>query len=133
MNTNIIKLLLTLKNASASRKELVLVPFNRLSIEFLKILYKEGFIQSFYIQKSSSFLLDKNYQIKVVLRFFYNKPIISNLKIISTPSFNKYLKFKDLCKLSDKKNVLFFSTSKGLLTSFDCKKQRVGGTLLFIC
>jgi ribosomal protein S8 len=42
------------------------------------------------------------------------------------------LTLKDISKIKSRKNVLFLSTSKGFLTSLDCKKQKIGGTLLFI-
>ena len=45
----------------------------------------------------------------------------------------KYFTLKDVSKISTKKLVLFFSTNKGILTSLDCKKHGLGGTLLFAC
>ena len=125
MNIYTIKFLIKLKNAALARKEIVITPYNKLSFELVKSLYKEGFIQSFE--------LDKNNQIKIILRFFYNKSILKNLKIISTPSLTKYFTLKDLCKISTKKLVMFISTNKGILTSFDCKKHGLGGVPLFVC
>ena len=133
MNANLIKLILKLKNASASQKELIFNTYNVSSIELLKLLYAEGFIQSFSIQTVNEKDSKKNYEIKVTLRYFYNKPTFKNLKIVSSPSYTKYMGLKDLSKLSNKKRVLVLSTNKGLLTGLECKKQQVGGTLLFVC
>ena len=132
MNITLIQLLLKLKNASLARKEIVTIKYNKLCLDLLKLLYLEGFIQSFNIQTINSPFLKKQLQISITLRYFYNKPIFKNLKIVSKPSYVKYLKLKDLCKIVDKKSVLFLSTNKGLLTSLDCKKHQIGGTLLFI-
>jgi len=132
MNITLIQLLLKLKNASLARKEIVTIKYNKLCLDLLKLLYTEGFIQSFNIQTINSPFLKKQLQISITLRYFYNKPIFKNLKIVSKPSYVKYLKLKDLCKIVDKKSVLFLSTNKGLLTSLDCKKHQIGGTLLFI-
>jgi len=132
MNITLIQLLLKLKNASLARKEIVTIKYNKLCLDLLKLLYIEGFIQSFNIQTINSPFLKKQLQISITLRYFYNKPIFKNLKIVSKPSYVKYLKLKDLCKIVDKKSVLFLSTNKGLLTSLDCKKHQIGGTLLFI-
>jgi len=132
MNITLIQLLLKLKNASLARKEIVTIKYNKLCLDLLKLLYIEGFIQSFNIQTINSPFLKKQLQITITLRYFYNKPIFKNLKIVSKPSYIKYLKLKDLCKIVDKKSVLFLSTNKGLLTSLDCKKHQIGGTLLFI-
>lgn len=132
MNTNLIKLLLQLKNASLIKKEVISLKCNISGIELLKLLYKEGFIQSFNIDSTTQLKHEKQFNITIFLRYFYNKPIFHNLKIVSTPSYSKYLTFKDLSKIQDKKNVLFLSTNKGFLTGLDCKKNKIGGTLLFI-
>ena len=123
MNITLIQLLLKLKNASLARKEIVTIKYNKLCLDLLKLLYIEGFIQSFNIQTIDSPFLKKQLQISITLRYFYNKPIFKNLKIVSKPSYVKYLKLKDLCKIVDKKSVLFLSTNKGLLTSLDCKSS----------
>ena len=132
MNTNLIKLLLQLKNASTIKKEVVNFKCNVSCIELLKLLYKEGFIQSFNIDSTTQLKYEKQFNTTIFLRYFYNKPIFSNLKIVSTPSYSKYLTFKDISKIQDKKNVLFLSTNQGFLTGLDCKKNKTGGTLLFI-
>ena len=132
MNINLIKLLLKLKNASLVRKEVISIQCNTLCLELLKVLYQEGFIQSFNVSSINSNTIEKQFEITVVLRYFYNKPILKNLKIISTPSYVKYVTLKDLCKIPNKKRVLFLSTNKGFLTGFGCKQKQVGGTLLFL-
>ena len=132
MNTNLIKLLLHLKNASLVKKETVTIKCGVSGLELLKLLYEEGFIQSYNVDSDSYLKNEKQFNIKIFLRYFYNKPIFNNLKIISTPSYSKYLTFKDISKIQDKKNVLFLSTNKGFLTGLECKKNKIGGTLLFI-
>ena len=128
MNINIIKLLLKLKNASIAQKEAVTIKYNQMCLNILKVLYKEGFIQSFTLSGTS---IDK--KIHVVLRYSFNKPTLSNLRIISTSSKLKYLTYSDLCKLPDKRLVLWLSTSNGFLTGYECKEHQLGGKLLFIC
>jgi len=130
MNIYTIRFLIQLKNATFARKEKVLTPFNKLSLELVKSLYKEGFIQSFYIMKNKT---TNQEQITIILRFFYNKGLLKDLKIVSTPSFIKYLTLNDIYKLNNKKNIMFFSTNKGVLTNIECKKFQIGGTLLFSC
>jgi len=71
-------------------------------------------------------------KIVVKLRYSSNKALLKTLKIISTPVKMVYLNLKNLSKLPTTKSVLFLSTSKGFLTSTECKKNQVGGVLLFI-
>ncbi len=132
MNTNLIKLLLQLKNASLVKKEVVEFNCNSLCLEMLKLLYTEGFIQSFRILSKNRSNNEKQFQTTIMLRYSYNKPALKTLKIISTPSYSKYLTLKDISKIQDRKNILFLSTNRGLLTGLQCKKNKIGGTLLFI-
>ena len=129
MNTQTINFLNKIKNASLSSNEIISVPYNKFMINLLAVLYKEGFIQSFNVYQ------DVNCQTKVdiLLRYYYNKSSVKNLKIISSPSKVRYLDYNSLTKLSIKKNVLFLSTSLGILTALDCKKKKIGGILFFIC
>ncbi len=130
MNINLIKFLSKLKNASISKQEVISTDYNNLCLAVVKLLYKEGFIQSFSIKKVS---FNSNVELKIfiTLRYFNNKPIFKNLRIVSTPSRLNYLNIKDLSKISNKKIVLILSTNKGLLTSLECKKHKIGGKLLF--
>jgi small subunit ribosomal protein S8 len=126
MNNNSIKLLVSLKNASLGRKERLILPCLKMYPEILTILYREGFIQSFFVDN-----LEKTITVK--LRYSFNKSIFSKLEIISKPSRIKYLDSKSISRLSSKRFVSFFSTTKGLKTDLECKKEKLGGKLLFIC
>ena len=132
MNTTLINLIIKLKNAALSQKEFVIVDYNIFIIELLKLLYKEGFIQSFSIKLNQK-QYQKKYEIFIFLRYVYNRPTLTNIKIFSTPSYNHFLKLKSIAKLSTKKKLFIFSTNKGLLSGLECKKYKLGGTLLFIC
>jgi small subunit ribosomal protein S8 len=125
MNFSTIKFLIQLKNASILRKERVELPFSNFSFELVKSLYKEGLIQSFDVSDQKS--------IKVTLRFFYNKALLKDIRILSTPSLVRYLTLKDVCRLSTRKSIVFLSTNKGILTQLGCKQEKVGGTVLFAC
>jgi small subunit ribosomal protein S8 len=130
MNNNIIKLLVQLKNASLYNLEVTSIEYSFLREDILKMLYNEGFIQSFEIKKN---LLSEQKLFLITLRYFFDKPILKNLQIFSKPSHIKYMKFLDIVNIPDRKFVVFFSTNKGLLTSLECKRKRIGGKLLFVC
>ena len=126
MNSNL-KILINLKNASMVRKEKIAFKNpTKFVINLLVILYNEGLIQSFSLNEVTSTAL-------VFLRYSYNKNIFKNLKIFSKATTLSYFTYSDICKLSNKRFLLVFSTSKGLLTGLECKKQRLGGKLCFIC
>ena len=126
MNLTKIKFLLTLKTCSLSRKESIVINYNKSNYDLIYLLYKEGLIQSFDFKN-----FDK--KIFIHLRYYYNNALLDSIKIVSKPSLNKYLKLKDLYKLNFKKKIFVLSTSKGLKTLLDCKISNLGGKLLFIC
>lgn len=131
MSNTLIKFLIKLKNASLIKQENVFFNFNALNLEIVELLYNEGFIQSFSVQENTKI---NNFSMKIVvkLRYSSNKALLKTLKIISTPVKMVYLNLKNLSKLPTTKSVLFLSTSKGFLTGTECKKNQVGGVLLFI-
>ena len=130
MNINFIQFLLSLKNASISQKETVIVEYSLIREKMAKILYNEGFIQSFslYINPSNKY----NF-ILIKLRYSFEKAQLKYLKLLSKPSHIKYMKLADICNIPDRKFVLFLSTDLGFLTNLDCKKFKIGGKLLFVC
>jgi ribosomal protein S8 len=132
MNVETIKFLNQLKNASLVHHESVQTNSNKLIQNLMKILYKEGFILSFRTKKRENFY-NLTSESHVSLRYFYNKPIFRNLKIVSSPSRRRYFGIKSISRINSKKNLLIFSTNKGLLTLNDCKRLNIGGILLFVC
>lgn len=125
MNTALIQILLQIKNASLIKKKYIDIVVNKKSIVIIKILYKNGFLQSY---------IKKNNKIRIYLKYIFNKSLINNLKIISKPSISYYIDYKSLCRLSTLNlNLGILSTSFGVLTSIECKKKKIGGKLLFIC
>ena len=130
MNIQTIKNLNKLKNASLIRRESISLEYSFLILNIIQSLYKEGFIQSFKI--TTNLKTNKKF-ILVNLRYYFNKSIFKKLKILSSSSKIKALDFQNLSRLNIKKDVLFLSTSQGILTHLECKHRKLGGILFFIC
>lgn len=124
MNKHLIEFLIALKNASLLKKPYFLFPISKQIVKISKCLYKEGFIQSYAC--INSFIL-------ITIRGFFNKQVLKKLRILSTPSKTRYLRFQALIKCPSRKFVIFLSTSRGLLTLNQCKKFKIGGKALFVC
>ncbi len=125
MNLTTIRFLIALKNHSILKKEVLVYRYSKPIIRLLASLYQEGYIQSFKI-------LDDKF-VYIVLRYYFNKPILKNLKLISTLSAPTYLTLKSLYNITDSKNTIFVSTSKGIKTLYQCKREKLGGEALFSC
>lgn len=130
MNTNFVKFLLALKNTSFSKKETIIVDYSISREKMTKVLYFEGLIQSFSLLVNSS---NEHDFILINFRYSFDKSHLECLTLLSKPSHIKFMKIIDLCNISDKKSIVFFSTCLGFLTSLQCKKLKTGGKLLFIC
>jgi len=124
MNIGSKNMLLSLKNSSCSKIEFTYVNYSKKNLLILELLYSQGIIQSYKLDKKIS-------KIYVVLRYYQNKSVLQYLKIFS--NFSQHLTLKELSRFFNKKFVLFLSTNKGLLTSLNCKKYHVSGKLLFLC
>jgi small subunit ribosomal protein S8 len=124
MNVSTVNFLVTLKNASNLKHEFILIKVSLSNLQIIESLYAEGFVQSYKINGNRLF---------VKLRYFFNKSILKNLKIISTPSKDRFLTLKNISRLSNKNVTLFFSTNLGILTLAKCKSFGVGGKVLFYC
>jgi len=124
MNNNLIKLLINIKNSSFINKESIIIDYDSNALKILEILYNEGIIQSFKVHTNKIF---------VFLRYVNNRGLLHYFKIISKISNIVYLKYSDVCQLSNKRFILVLSTNKGFLTGGECKKYKLGGKLLVIC
>jgi small subunit ribosomal protein S8 len=120
MNKLII-LLNKIKNASLVNKEKIEMDRSFFLDSFIKLLYKEGLIQSFFFKKNIAVIF---------LRYFNEYPIFLKLKLLISSSYFNYVGVSDILKISNKKNIFIFSTSKGIYTDIDCKKKNIGGVLL---
>lgn len=129
MVLKIAKLLVYLKNASKIKQITTTVNFNKSNIFILTLLYKEGLIQSFSLQKDKKKLI----KILVTLRYCEGKNVLTSLKLISKPSLSRYFTYSELCFISNKFTFGALSTDKQILSLSDCKKFRVGGQFLFVC
>lgn len=130
MNKNLIYFLISLRNYSIAKKTVLTVKNVHILVDYAYILYKEGFIQSFRIQRNSS--TNENF-LTVKLRQFQNKTMTENLKLVSSPSKVKVLSYSQLLKMDLKNKLLILSTSKGILSHNECLKQRLGGVAIFSC
>ena len=127
MNQTLINFLLILKNASLKKLKSIHVVYNLKILHIIKLLYKEGFIQSF------SCVLNKQY-ILIYFRYPLNSNLLKNIKILSTPTKPVYLKYSDLIKILNKKILLVLCDSQlKFLTLTTCKKLKIGGVACFIC
>ena len=126
MNQFTVNFIYSLKNAAILKKELLYFFYNKNFILLAKLFYKIGLIQDFWLIKSIT-----GWKIAIALKYYYQINELSELKLVSKPSWPFFLSYTNICQISERTGFFIFSTSFGFLTSIDCKKKKIGGKLFF--
>lgn len=114
-----------IRNSQAVLKEQVEIPFSSLKYEIASILKERGFILK--AEKKGK----KNRKIiEITLKYNDKIPAIAGLKRISRSGQRIYKSFKDLRPVKSGYGMAIISTSKGLMTDKEAKKQRLGGEII---
>ena len=119
-------MLTRIRNANAMRYNEVSVPASKLKIELARILKEEGFIEDYKI-------VDKDVQGNIVLTLKYGKNkerVITGLKRISKPGLRVYAKSSEIPKVLNGLGIAIISTSQGIMTDKEARKQNLGGEVL---
>src|SRR6266481_1341584 len=119
-------LLPKLKNAEMAQKETVYSGFSKMDFAILKILAQYKFVKE--VQKKTA--AGKNV-LEVKLAGKKNDPAISEFKIMSKPSRRLYMDYRNLRPVRQKFGIAVLSTSKGIMSNIQARKQKVGGEYLF--
>jgi len=121
-------LLTRIRNAVQVRHESLEVPTSRMKSSLLKLMVEEGFISSFTATEDES--IEK--KLNVQLRYYEDKtPVIQGLKRVSKPGLRVYVGKNEVPRYFGGLGVAFMSTSKGVMTGQQARRQGVGGELLF--
>lgn len=125
-------MLTRIRNAQAVNKKTVTLPMSKIKHGIAKILEQNGWVEKVEIVKiaarknsSSSFN-----EIKIDLKYRNGQPAISFIKKISTPGRRVYANKNELPKVLNNLGIAIISTSKGLLTNKEAKKQGIGGEVI---
>lgn len=124
MNKQLTNFLISLKNSSLTKNEMLSFQNSPVLENVCALLYKEGLIQSYKATTSG---------LNVYLRYYFDKPLLKNISIISKSSNQRHLSFAEISRLTSKKKIFIISTDIGLLTNNACKIKNKGGVVLFSC
>ena len=125
MTDPIADMLTRIRNANAVRHETVVVPSSKTKTAMLDVLKKEGYIADFKVSK------DVKSVTTVTLKYTEDhQRVIRGLKRISKPSLPVYTTAEDLPRVLNGLGVAIISTSKGVMTDKEARKQKIGGEVL---
>ena len=114
------------RNAIAMRYEEVRVPASNIKKEIARILKEEGFIKDYKIEND-----DAQGTIVVTLKYTDKKErVITGLKRISKPGLRVYANKDEIPKVLNGLGIAIISTSKGIMTDKEARKENIGGEVL---
>ena len=125
MTAPITDMLNRIRNAQAVLHPTVEVPFSNLKYEIAKILEKQRFVKKVAkIGKKTKRIIE------ITLKYEDKTPVISGLKRISKPGQRIYKSFKEIKPVKGGYGIAIISTSKGLMTNKEARKQKLGGEVI---
>jgi len=119
-------MLTRIRNASRAEHEKVDIPASRLKVRIAEILKDEGFIKNFRVLEDT-----KQGTLRVYLKYgAANEKMITGLVRVSTPGRRIYVTHDRIPSILGGMGVTLLSTSKGVVTDRDARKQKMGGEIL---
>lgn len=115
-------MLTKIRNAQAVGHPMVEMPFSNLNYEIAKVLKKSGFVGK--VEKKGR---KTKKIIEINLKYEDNKPVILGSEIISKPGQRIYWSSTEIEKVRNGYGIAIMSTSKGLMTNKEARKQKIGG------
>ena len=128
MNTTdpIADMLTRIRNANTSKHKTVDIPASNMKLGIAEILFKEGYIKSYEEIKD-----DAQGIIRVTLKYDEKgRRVIDGLKRISKPGLRIYVNKDELPQVLNGLGIALISTSKGIKTDKEARKEGLGGEVL---
>ena len=119
-------MLTRIRNANQLKYKEVLVPTSKLKVEIANILKNEGYINGYKIVSTET-----GSMMNIELKYGAKKErVITGLKRISKPGLRVYAGCDELPTVLNGLGIAIISTSKGIMTDKEARKQKLGGEVL---
>ncbi len=118
-----------LRNAVMAKHRIVDIPASNIKKDITKILHEKGYILNYKFVEDEG---NKQGTIKIALKYHpvTKQPAINNLQRISKPGLRKYVGADDLPRVLNGLGIAILSTSTGVMTDKEARKENVGGEVL---
>ena len=119
-------LLTRIRNASSAKHDSVEIPASNMKKAICQILVDEGYVKNYTVTEDG-----KQGVIKVTLKYGEGKtPVIQGLRRVSKPGLRIYSNAAELPKVMKGLGIAIISTSRGVITDREARKQNLGGEVL---
>ena len=115
-----------IRNALIADHEVVEMPASRFKAELARILREQGYIEDFQVEPGRVGEL-----LRIRLKYTEDRhPVISGLERVSKPGRRRYVSSTEVPKVLGGMGTTIVSTSRGVMTGHEARRQRVGGELV---
>jgi small subunit ribosomal protein S8 len=128
MTDPIADLLTRIRNAIMAGHKIVEAPASNLKKEVARILFEKGYILSYKVIGGEG----PQGILKIALKYNSKskKPAIKEIQRVSRPGLRKYIGVDEMPRVLNGLGIAIISTSKGLMTDKEAKKEKIGGEVL---
>lgn len=120
-------MLTRVRNAGKAKLDTAVIPSSKLKTEIAKILFEEGYINSFEVSDGENI----NGILKIYLKYGRDrKGVIEGLKRISKPGLRVYAEKENIPRVLGGLGTVIISTSQGIMTGKKAKKLGIGGEII---
>ncbi len=118
-------MLTRIRNANNAKHETVDIPASNMKKAIADILVNEGYISSYTVVEDG-----KQGVIRVTLKYIGKQKVLQGLRRVSKPGLRIYAGAEDMPKVMNGLGIAIVSTSKGIMTDKQARKENVGGEVL---
>src|SRR6266849_5462229 len=118
-------LLARIRNAARAQKIDIFVPYSKIKAEVVRILKDEGYIADYSVDTSAA-----HPRIKITNKLVDHTCAITGLRRVSRPGLRRYVGANEIPRVLGGMGTAILSTSRGVMSGREAKKQKVGGELL---
>ena len=113
------------RNGVRAQKPEVLIPYSKIKAEVARVLKEEGYISDYSVDTSAA-----HPRIKVINKLVDRSSAIAGLRRVSRPGLRRYVGANEIPRVLGGMGLAILSTSRGILSGREARKQKVGGELL---
>ena len=121
----IANMITSIKNASAARLKVVRVPYSKLKRQIAEVLRRENKIGTVSVAEEGPQRV-----LEIALLYEGARPIINDIQRVSKPSRRWYVRQSEIPHVLSGIGMAVISTSKGLMTDREARKQNIGGEVI---
>ncbi len=118
-------LLARVRNSTQAQKLEMYVPYSKVKNEIIRILKEEGYITDYSLDTTAA-----HPRIKITNKIANRTSAITGLKRVSRPGLRRYVGADEIPRVLGGMGTAILSTSRGVMSGREAKKQKVGGELL---